>query len=91
LPARTRSVFSLLSDIEDLAPDQVWLSTILYRPRAAEVRLVAESESAEALTAFLLRLEKAARFSEVMLARQAHLGARERRTVQFEVRLKERL
>ena len=91
LPAQTHSVFSLLDDLEELVPDRVWLSAVLYRPRAAEVRIVAESESAEALTGFLLGLEKAARFSEVMLTRQAQQGARERRTVQFELRLKERL
>lgn len=90
LPAQTHSVFSLLDDLEALVPDRVWLSAVLYRPRAAEVQLVAESESAEALTGFLLRLEKTARFSEVMLTRQAQQGAHEQRTVQFELRLKER-
>ena len=56
-------------------PDNVYLVSLAHKPREGEALLVAESASAEALTAFLLRLEKEPRFAEVLLAKQ---GARAR-------------
>lgn len=87
--SRGRSVTSLLKDIEGWLPDQAWLVSIHDRRKEGEVLMVAESVSVEPLTVFLLRLEQQSRFSEVLLVKQTPQGA-ERKTVQFEIRLKER-
>ena len=86
---RGRSVTLLLVDLETWLPDQAWLVSVRDRARDGEVLIVAESESVEPLTAFLLRLEQQTRFSEVFLVKQAPQGA-PRRSIQFEIRLKER-
>ena len=67
-------------------PDNVYLVSLHHRPREGEAMLVAESPSAEALTGFLLRLEREPRFAEVLLSRQgAASGAG---LVQFEIRVR---
>lgn len=86
-----RRLVPLLVLFEELLPPPAWLVSLSYKAREGEVVLVAEAPRAEQLTAFLLQLEKSARFSETLLVRQTPLGRDERRTVQFEVRLKERL
>lgn len=83
------SVTTLLVDLEQWLPDPVWLVSLHDRVKSGEVLLVAESESVEPLTAFLLRLERQPRFSEVLLVKQTPRSA-PRRSVQFEIRLKER-
>lgn len=83
------SVTTLLADLEQWLPNPVWLVSLHDRVKNGEVLLVVESESVEPLTAFLLRLEQQPRFSEVMLVRQTPRQA-PRRSVQFEIRLKER-
>ncbi len=87
--SRGRSVTSLLTDLEGWLPDQAWLVSLHARAKEGEVLLVAESGSVEPLTVFLLRLEQEPRFSEVLLVKQTPQGA-ERKTVQFEIRLKDR-
>ena len=87
--AHGRSASSLLADLEHWLPDQVWLVSLHDRAKDGEVLLVAEAERVEPLTRFLLRLEQQARFSEVLLVKQAPQGA-PLRTIQFELRLKER-
>lgn len=84
------SVMTLLADLEQWLPDPVWLVSLHDRVKNGEVLLVAESESVEPLTAFLLRLEQQPRFSEVMLVKQTPRQA-PWRSIQFEIRLKERL
>ncbi len=84
-----RSAPSLLADLEQWLPDRVWLVSLHDRSKDGEVLLVAESESVEPLTVFLLRLEQQSRFSEVLLVKQTPQSA-PRRTIQFELRLKER-
>lgn len=69
-------------------PDNVYLVSLAHRPRDGEALLVAESPSAEALTAFLLRLEKEPGFAEVLLARQGARGAPGAAAVQFEIRIR---
>ena len=69
-------------------PDNVYLVSLAHRPREGEALLVAESPSAEALTAFLLRLEKEPGFAEVLLARQGARGAPGAAAVQFEIRIR---
>jgi hypothetical protein len=66
-------------------PENVYLVSMYHRPREGEALLVAESPSAEALTGFLLRLEKEPRFAEVLLSKQ---GVRSAGTVQFEIRVR---
>jgi hypothetical protein len=79
-------------------PEDVYLVSLLHRPREGEALLVAESPSAEALTAFLLRLEREPRFAEVLLAKQGarqlnqsgsgQNGGAKSSVVQFEIRVR---
>ena len=77
-------------------PDNVYLVSVHHKPREGEALLVAESPSAEALTMFLLRLEREPRFAEVLLSRQgtagaaagAALGTAGSGLVQFEIRVR---
>jgi len=66
-------------------PENVYLVSVYHKPREGEALLVAESPSAEALTGFLLRLEKEPRFAEVLLSKQGVRGAG---AVQFEIRVR---
>jgi len=66
-------------------PENVYLVSLYHKPREGEALLVAESSSAEALTGFLLRLEKEPRFAEVLLSKQGVRGAG---AVQFEIRVR---
>jgi Tfp pilus assembly protein PilN len=86
---RGRPVTTLLADLERWLPDQVWLVSLHDRVKGGEVLLVAEANSVEPLTVFLVRLEQQSRFSEVMLVKQTPQGT-QRRSIQFELRLKER-
>jgi hypothetical protein len=65
-------------------PDNVYLVSLQHRPRDGEALLVAESQSAEALTALLLKLEKEPAFGEVLLSRQGRVEG----AVQFEIRVR---
>jgi len=84
----------LLAWLGEQLPDNVYLVSLNHRPREGEAQLVAESHSAESLTAFLLRLEREPRFSEVLLSRQgargvqAAGGAPGPSAIQFEIRLR---
>lgn len=83
-------ISTLLARIERWLPDRVYLVSLQQRRRSGEIQLVAESTSAEALTAFLLKLEKEIHFTEVLLVRQGRRhGPGD--AIQFEVRMRERL
>jgi len=69
-------------------PDNVYLVSLHHKPREGEALLIAESPSAEALTGFLLRLEKEPRFAEVLLSKQGTRGAPGAAAVQFEIRVR---
>jgi hypothetical protein len=69
-------------------PDNVYLVSLVHKPREGEALLVAESPSAESLTGFLLRLEKEPRFAEVLLSKQGARGTPGAVAVQFEIRVK---
>ncbi|HZO01030.1 MAG TPA: PilN domain-containing protein, partial [Burkholderiales bacterium] len=69
-------------------PENVHLVSLQHRAREGEALLVAESPSAEALTAFLLRLEREARFDEVLLSKQGTANAPGASAVQFEIRVR---
>jgi hypothetical protein len=74
----------LLGWLGGRVPDNVYLVSLQHRPREGEALLVAESPSAEALTAFLLSLEKEPGFAEVLLSRQGRVDS----AVQFEIRVR---
>jgi len=75
----------LLAWLGGQLPENVYLVSLYHRPREGEALLVAASPSAEALTDFLLRLEKEPRFAEVLLSKQGAGGAG---AVQFEIRVR---
>lgn len=80
----------MLARLEVLLPSNAFLVSLVHKLRDGELQLVAESESVDALTAFLQKLEREPHFAEVMLVRQTQRGSREARGIQFEIRLKEK-
>jgi hypothetical protein len=78
----------LLAWLGGRLPDNVWLVSLHHKPREGEAQLVAASASAEALTSFLLRLEKEPRFAEVLLSKQAAGGVPGANEVQFDIRVR---
>jgi Tfp pilus assembly protein PilN len=86
---RGRPVTTLLADLERWLPDQVWLVSLHDRVKGGEVLIIVEANSVKPLTVFLVRLEQQPRFSEVLLVKQTPQGT-QRRSIQFELRLKER-
>jgi hypothetical protein len=81
----------LLSWFEQRLPDNVSLVSLHHKPRDGEILLVAESPSAESLTAFLLRLEKEPQFSEVLLSKQGTRSGAGAAALQFEIRARQKL
>ncbi len=81
----------LLAKLEKLLPKQAALASLHHKTKEGEVVIVAESRNVEILTAFLLKLEQEPHFAEVLLTKQARHKAMGRKSVQFEVRIKERL
>jgi hypothetical protein len=69
-------------------PENVYLVSLYHKPREGEALLVAESPSAEALTGFLLRLEREPGFAEVLLSKQGARGTPGAAAVQFEIRVR---
>jgi hypothetical protein len=69
-------------------PDNVHLVSLHHRPREGEALLLAASPSAEALTGFLLSLEKEPRFAEVLLSKQGTAPGPGAGDVQFEIRIR---
>jgi hypothetical protein len=69
-------------------PDNVYLVSLAHKPRDGEALLIAQSPSAEALTGFLLRLEKEPGFAEVLLSKQGARGEPGAAAVQFEIRVR---
>jgi hypothetical protein len=78
----------LLGWLGNQLPDNVYLVSLAHKPRDGEALLVAESPSAEALTRFLLRLEKEPGFAEVLLSKQGARGGAGAPAVQFEIRVR---
>ena len=78
----------LLGWLGNQLPDNVYLVSLAHKPRDGEALLVAESPSAEALTRFLLRLEKEPGFAEVLLSKQGARGGPGAAAVQFEIRIR---
>jgi hypothetical protein len=81
---------ALLARLESWLPDRAYLVQIHHRPAVGEVQMTVESDSAETLTALLVKLQKEPHFSEVLLTKQAQRDGRGGKRIQFELRLKER-
>lgn len=78
----------LLAWFERNIADDVYLVSLHHKAREGEALLVAESPSAEALTALLLRLEREPRFAEVLLTKQGTRSTETAKVVQFEIRVR---
>lgn len=78
----------LLSRLENLIPDRVWLVSIQYRSRENDTKLVAEADHAELLTEFMEQLERSGYFSQVLLTRQSQRSEDKQRSIQFEIQLR---
>ena len=78
----------ILSRMEQLLPDQAYLTSLIYRPAGNELLLTVEAPSAEQLTGLLQAAEASQRFSEVLLTRQSQETRRGERLIQFEIRLR---
>lgn len=81
---------ALLNELETQLPPEVWLTSFHHRASEGEVLLVASASSADALSAFLLKLERDSLFDQVMLMREFHPTGTGQPGVQFEIRLKVR-
>ncbi|MFP4610484.1 MAG: PilN domain-containing protein [Thiohalophilus sp.] len=79
---------AMLSRMEQLLPDQAYVTSLVYRPADNELLLTVEAPSAEQLTGLLQAAEASRRFSEVLLTRQSQENRRGQRLIQFEIRLR---
>lgn len=80
----------LLETLEESLPARAYLVSMEHKRNDGEAQLIAEAESAETLTGFLLNLEREDHFAEVLLTKQVQRTAQGRKLVQFELRVKER-
>jgi hypothetical protein len=80
----------LLAKLEQLLPDYAYLIQIHHKLDTGEIQMTVESESAEILTAFLVRLQKEEHFTEVLLTKQAQRAGQGRKRIQFDLRVKEK-
>lgn len=80
----------LLTWFESQLPNNVYISSLHHKPREGEILLIAESLDAEALTAFLLKLENEEAFSEVLLSKQGVRSNPGSSALQFEVRIQQK-
>ena len=78
----------LLQRLEKSLPDAAYLVHLAYKTNG-EIQLVAESAGAEALTAFLVKLQQDAAFAEAMLTRQSQRTTNGQRRIQFDIRLRQ--
>lgn len=76
----------LLTRIEKVIPDDVWLLDLQFRSRENEARMIIESKHDESLAKFMDKLEKSGNYSQVHLSRQSQREGKER-LVQFEIKL----
>ena len=81
---------AVLGKLEQLLPDYAYLIQIHHKLDTGEIQMTVESESAETLTAFLVKLQKEEHFSEVLLTKQGQRSGQGRKRIQFELRVKEK-
>lgn len=79
---------AMLSRMEQLLPEQAYVTRLVYRPASNELLLTVEAPSAEQLTGLLQAAEASRRFSEVLLTRQSQENRHGQRLIQFEIRLR---
>lgn len=80
----------LLTRLESLLPDGVWVVTLQYRAVTNDSKLVAEAYQAEQLTEFMGRLEQSGDFSQVLLTHQSK-QADNTDAIQFEIQLRSKM
>jgi len=87
-PYRGAPLTLVLSKLEELLPDSMWLASLHHRAREGDLMIVVEAGSAEQLTRFLQRLEQDPWFSGILLSKQTPQEVPGRNIVQSELRLK---
>lgn len=87
-PVKAQTVPELLQRLEKSLPDAAYLVHLAYKANG-EIQLIAESTGAEALTAFLVKLQQDTAFTEAMLTRQSQRTTNGQRRIQFDIRLRE--
>lgn len=80
----------LLTRLESLLPDGVWVVTLQYRAVTNDSKLVAEAYQAEQLTEFMGRLEQSGDFSQVLLTHQTKQSDNTN-AIQFEIQLRSKM
>jgi Tfp pilus assembly protein PilN len=88
---QTRGIttLALLTELENLLPAQAWLVSLHHRATDGEVMLIVAAASPAPLSNFLLKLERAPQFAEVLLLRESQ-AAGGNPNVQYEIHLKVR-
>ncbi len=79
----------LLTVLERLLPDRVYLVGLYHLPRDGEVTVVAASADSGALAVFMRRLEAAPEFAGVLLARRGESNGGASHHTRFELKLRE--
>jgi len=87
-PGYRGSLSVLLSKLEELLPDDIYLIHINYKPRLSEMQLVAEGDQLETLARFLHRLERDRSFDDVLLTKQTHRKSKGMAKLQFHVSIR---
>lgn len=87
---RGLSSLQILAKLEALLPDQVVLTAVHHRAKEREVLLLAQANTTEALSQFLLKLERDDQLEAVVLAQQKEVEQSGKSVVQFEIRFKVR-
>ena len=78
----------LVSRLEKIIPDSVWIVTLQYRATDNESKLVVAARSPELLIDFMGKLEQSGYFKQVLLTRQTQINDKAAGGVQFEIQLK---
>lgn len=87
---RGLSSLHILAKLEALLPDEVVLTAVHHRAKEREVLLLEQANTAEALSQFLLKLERDDQLESVVLAQQKEVDQNGKSVVQFEIRFKVR-
>lgn len=87
-PRQGQTLPELLQRLERALPDAAYLVHLSYKANG-DIQLIAEATGAEALTAFLIKLQQDATYAEAMLTRQSQRATNGQRRIQFDIRLRE--
>lgn len=81
---------AVLAKLEALLPDEVVLTGVHLRSKEREVQLLAQAGNTEALSQFLLKLERDPQLESVVLVQQKDIQESDTSVMQFEIRFKVR-